>query len=119
MPSRILKAALIDTNEPRSFDESFFDFTDTVFPWSTVYRFFLLTDVVKKTQLMFGIGQKNTPHYRVNGKRMIFSNTHPSYKVCIPYWLDNGNVIQEVRNDEIYVKDGIVGKYFSFKREDS
>jgi len=50
---------------------------------------------------------------------MIFSNTHPSYKVCIPYWLDNGNVIQEVRNDEIYVKDGIVGKYFSFKREDS
>jgi hypothetical protein len=117
MFKRNLEDAIKVTKEPRSFDEDFFDFTDRIVPWTTVYRIFFLTDLIKKTQFMLGVGQKNLRNYRVNGKRMEFSNNGPAYKVGVSYWLDNGSLIHETKNITINVEDGIRGNSFSFKRE--
>lgn len=103
------------TKEPRSFDENFFDFTDKLYPWTTVYRFFFLADLDRKTQFMLGVGQKNIGSYNVNGKTVEFSNKFPLYKVGVSYWLDNGKLLHETSNDEINVQDGMISNSFSFR----
>ncbi|MFQ5800600.1 MAG: hypothetical protein ACE5HH_02620 [Candidatus Hydrothermarchaeales archaeon] len=118
MFGRNLEDLIRVTEEQRSFDEDFFDFTDKLYPWTTVYRFFFLTDLIKKTQFMLGIGQKNVVNYWVNGKRTEFSNKGPSYKVGVSYWLENGRLLHETRNEVINVQEGIVSRSFSFRKED-
>jgi hypothetical protein len=104
------------TEEPRSFDEDFFDFTDKLYPWTTVYRFFFLADLKRKTQFMLGVGQKNIDRYNVNGKNVEFSNNNPLYKVGVSYWLDNGKLLHETSNEEINVQDGMISNSFTFQR---
>jgi hypothetical protein len=116
MLGRNLEDIIKITKQGKSFDDDFFDFNEKIYPWTTVYRFFFLADLIKKTQLMLGVGQKSIANYRVNGKRIEFSNEDPSYKVGVSYWLENGNVLHETRNDIINVEEGISGNSFSFSR---
>jgi hypothetical protein len=105
-----------NTQTEKSFDEDFFDFTDKLYPWTTVYRFFFLADLVKKTQFMLGIGQKNVADYRINGEKTEFSNEGPKYKVGISYWCQNRSLVHETRNEVINIQNGIFSKSISFQR---
>jgi hypothetical protein len=103
--------------EEKSFDDEFFDFTDKIYPWTTVYRYFFLTDLVKKTQLMLGIGQKTSNNYKVNGVKTEFSNTESPYKMAISYWVENGSLSHKTRNDKVNINHGIKSETFSFFKE--
>jgi hypothetical protein len=117
MLGRNLEDVIRITKQGKSFDDDFFEFDEKLYPWTTVYRFFFLADFIKKTQLMLGVGQKKAINYKVNGKRIEFSNKGPSYKVGVSYWLENGDLLHETRNDVINVEEGIHSKSFSFIRE--
>ncbi len=105
------------TEEPRGFDEDFFDFTDRIYPWTTVYRFFFLADFERKTQFMLGAGQKNLRRYSVNGEPIEFENISPDYRMGVSYWLENGSVLHKTVNDKVNVECGLRGESFSFIRE--
>ncbi len=109
------------SKEPRGFDEDFFDFTDKLHPWTTVYRFFFLADIANKTQFMLGVGQKKADHYWVNNEKIVFSDNHPMHKVGVSYWLENGSLTHNTLNDEITVTAGrdIISSSFSFEKADS
>jgi hypothetical protein len=117
MFGRNLEDLIKKTHEPRSFDEDFFDFNDTIHSWTTVYRFFFLADMIKKTQFMLGVGQKNISNYKVNGYSTEFSNEGPTYKVGVSYWLDGATTIHKTINEEIDVQDGMVSNSFKFQKE--
>ncbi|GBE17980.1 hypothetical protein BMS3Abin16_00568 [archaeon BMS3Abin16] len=105
------------TEEPRSFDEDFFDFTDRIYPWTTVYRFFFLADFERGTQFMLGAGQKNLRRYHVNGEPIEFTNNEPDYRMGVSYWLENGSLLHRTVNDDVNVENGLRGDSFSFIRE--
>jgi len=111
-----LEDVIKTTRTSRSFDDFFFDFSDQLYPWSTVYRFFFLTDLESRTQLMLGIGQKRSSEYWVNGRRTEFSGNGASYRLALTYWVENHGVRHETKNEVVNVLDGISSSTFSFRK---
>lgn len=104
------------TETKKSFDEDFFDFSDRLYPWTTVYRFFFFADFVNKTQMMLGVGQKKISNYRINSKKTDFKNNGPDYKVGVSYWCENGAVTHQTKNEVIKVDNGMSTETFKFEK---
>lgn len=81
------------------FDRHFFDFSDRIRSWGTIYRYLLFLSYESETQLMIGIGQKSVKAYWTNGMKTQFSSNHPEYKVGTSYWCYSGDMLHETRND--------------------
>lgn len=91
-----------------SFDSEFFDFSDRLYPWTTVYRYMLFQSFEKDIQLMVGMGQKNISHYRVNGIKTIFDSSPPEYRVGLSYWCYSDGLIHEIKNEVIWNNGNVI-----------
>ncbi len=107
------------TKTTKSFDEDFFDFTDRLYPWTTVYRFFFFADFANKAQMMLGVGQKNISNYRINGIKTDFKNNGPDYKVGVSYWFENGRVSHQTKNEILKLKNGMTTETFRFEKHEN
>ncbi|RMF91093.1 MAG: hypothetical protein D6733_02165 [Methanobacteriota archaeon] len=114
MFGRNLEDLIRDTASDRSFDEEFFDFTDRLYPWTTVYRFFFLTDLVDKTQLMIGVGQKKVSPYWINGVETEFSSNGSQCKVGLSFWCQKESLIHKTRNEVLDLRGGMRSQSFRF-----
>ncbi len=111
---------LIRSNKSKiSFDQDFFDFSDRLYPWTTIYRFFFLSDLLNKTQFMLGVGQKRASEYRVNGRRTEFKNDGSELKMAVSYWCEDGGLTHQTKNELVDISEGMYSKTFSFKPENS
>lgn len=103
---------------PRSFEEDFFDFSDPLRPWTTVYRFMLFFDYINDIQVMVGFGQKKGENHRVNGLDAVFEKGSSRLKVPLSYWCFNNDLVHRTEYAELRTGDtAIQSDRFNFSRE--
>jgi hypothetical protein len=107
------------SEKSRSFDEDFFDFSDPLRPWTTVYRFMLLFDWKNAIQAMVGFGQKRSGRHRVNGVEAEFEQDTSQFRVPLSYWCYNKELAHNTEHVILEAGDrgSIESEGFSFSRD--